>query len=252
MCTVPSLQRFMLAVLLSLFAIMAGCTTYGERVAPVPLPAAQEGAVNIEGASVVARAFLDPRTAERAFGFNIRNAGLLPIQFVVDNQSGEPIAVEAQQTLLIDQQGNAWPLLSAARARERVSSTVSRGESIKAGAKSSLLTGLAGAVAGAAYGIVTGQDVGVSAGKGAAAGAAAGAIAGGAARYATVGQDVRRDLEQSSLQDRVIHNGELAHGYLFFPGNNEASSVQSLRLSLRIGKATRIVNIPISPVAAEG
>lgn len=250
MRAVSSLYCLLLAVLVS-WLVIAGCTTYGERVAPVPLPAAQEGAVNIEGASVVARAFLDPRAAQQAFGFNIRNAGLLPVQFVIDNQSGEPIAVEAQQTLLIDQQGNAWPLLSAARARERVSASVSRGESIKAGAKSSLLTGLAGAVAGAAYGIVTGQDVGATAGKGAAAGAAVGAIAGGASRYATVGEDVRRDLEQSSLQDRVIHKGELAHGYLFFPGNDEANSVQSLRLSLRIGKATRIVNIPIAPTAAE-
>lgn len=246
------LHRCMHAVLVSLTVILAGCTTYGERVAPVPLPSTQEGAVNVEGAQVLARAFVNPKAAEQAFGFDIRRAGLLPVQFVVDNQSGQTIAVQPQQTLLIDQQGNAWPLLSAERAAERVQSTVAQGESIKAGAKSSLLAGLAGAVAGAAIGIVTGRDVGAYTAKGAAGGAAIGAIGGGASRYSKVGQDVRRDLEQNSLENRVIHAGELAHGYLFFPGKNEASSVQSLRLALRIGQETHIVKIPVSPASASG
>lgn len=244
------LHRCMLAVVMALIIVLAGCSTYGERVAPVPLPSPQNGATDVDGAHILARAFVDPKAAEQAFGFDIRGAGLLPVQFVIDNQSGQTIAVQSQQTLLIDQQGNAWPLLSAARAQERVQSTVTPGESIKAGAKTSLLTGLAGAVAGAAIGIVTGSNVGFSAGKGAAAGAAIGAIGGGASRYSSVGQDVRRDLEQNSLENRVITNGELAHGYLFFPGEDEARTAQSLRLSLRIGQATHIVNIPVSPASA--
>ncbi|MCO6441584.1 MAG: hypothetical protein J5I81_10945 [Nitrococcus mobilis] len=243
----------MRAILLLLIISMAGCATYGERVAPVPLPSAQNGAVDVDGAQILARAFVDPKAAEQAFGFDIRGAGLLPVQFVVDNQSGQAIAVQSQQTLLIDEQGNAWPLLSAKRAQERVQSTVAQGESIKAGAKTSLLTGLAGAVAGAAVGIVTGNKVGLSAGKGAAAGAAIGALGGGAARYSKVGQDVRRDLEQNSLENRVIGKGELAHGYLFFPGKDEASTARSLRLELRIGQTTRIVTVPITAlVAASG
>lgn len=246
------LRRGMLAILLPLILIMAGCSTYGERVAPVPLPSSQDGAVNVDGAHILARAFVDPKAAEQAFGFDIRGAGLLPVQFVVDNQSGQAIAVEPQQTLLIDQQGNAWPLLSAERAQDRVRATVAPGESIKAGAKTSLLTGLAGAVAGAAIGIVTGSNVGLSTGKGAAAGAAIGAVGGGASRYSKVGQDVRRDLGQSSLENRVIANGELAHGYLFFPGRDEASTVQSLRLGLRIGQTTHVVDIPVSSPASAG
>lgn len=244
-----SLHRFIPATLLSLSLAMAGCATYGERVAPVPLPSAQSGSVNVNGASIVARAYLDPKSAEQAFGFDIRGAGLLPVQFVVDNQSGQTIAVEPQQTLLIDQQGNAWPLLSTDRAEERVRSTVTQGEAIRAGAKSSLLTALAGAVAGLAVGIVTGGNVGATTGKGAAAGAAIGAIGGGASRYTNVGRDIRRDLEQNSLENRVIVNGELAHGYLFFPGKDEAKSVQSLRLALRIGQKTHIVSIPVAPAA---
>lgn len=242
----------MRAVLMPLIIIMAGCATYGEHVAPVPLPSAQQGAVNVNGARIVARAFVDPKAAEQAFGFDIRGAGLLPVQLVIDNQSGQTIAVQPQQTLLVDQQSNAWPLLSVDQAEERVRSTVAPGESIKAGAKTSLLTGLAGAVAGAAIGIVTGSNIGLSTGKGAAAGAAIGAIGGGASRYSKVGQDVRRDLEQSSLENQVIANGELAHGYLFFPGKEEASTAQSLRLALRIGQETHIVNIPVSLPASGG
>ncbi|WP_156777020.1 hypothetical protein [Nitrococcus mobilis] len=246
------LHRCMWVILLLLIISMAGCATYGERVAPVPLPSAQAGAVDVDGAQILARAFVDSKAAEQAFGFDIRGAGLLPVQFVVDNQSGQAMAVQSQQTLLIDQQGNAWPLLSAKRAQERVQSTVVQGESIKAGAKTSLLTGLAGAVAGAAVGIVTGGKVGLSAGKGAAAGAALGAIGGGASRYSQVGQDVRQDLEQNSLENRVIGKGELVHGYLFFPGKDEADTAQSLRLGLRIGQTTRVVTVPITASTAVG
>lgn len=244
------LPRWLLMVLLPLIIVMAGCATYGERVAPVPLPSSRNGAVDVDGAHILARAFVDPKAAEQAFGFDIRGAGLLPVQFVIDNQSGQAIVVQPQQTLLIDQQGNAWPLLSAERAQERVQSTVAPGESIMAGAKTSLLTGLAGAVAGAAIGIVTGSNVGLSVGKGAAAGAAIGAVGGGASRYSNVGQDVRRDLEQNSLENRVIGRGELAHGYLFFPGKDEASSVQSLRIGLRIGQTIRVATIPVVAVTA--
>ncbi|MDN5851062.1 MAG: hypothetical protein L0H63_15750 [Nitrococcus sp.] len=246
------LHRPMLAVLMTAMLTIAGCTTYGERVAPVPLPSAQDGAVEVEGARILARAFVDPKAAEQAFGFNIRSAGLLPVQIVIDNQSGQTIAVQPQQTLLIDQQGNAWPLLSIDRAEQRVQSTVAQGESIKAGAKSSLLAGLAGAVAGAAIGVVTGRDVGAYTAKGAAGGAAIGAIGGGFSRYSNVGHDIRQDMEQQSFGNAVIHEGELAHGYLFFPGKNEAETAQSLRLALRIGESTHIVNIPVSRAEVGG
>jgi uncharacterized protein YcfJ len=200
---------------------------------------------------VVARAYLNPEAAREAFGFDIRGAGLLPVQFVVDNQSGSKVAVEPQQTLLLDREGNAWPLLSAQRASERVRSSVAAGESIKSGARSSLLTGLAGAVAGAAVGIVTGENVAESAGKGAAAGAALGGISGGAARYANVGQDIQSDLEDKSLADRLIRPGELAYGFLFFPGKDEAGSVSSLRLALKVGDNTRVVSVPVTEMRPE-
>ncbi len=239
-------SRLGAAILFLMLALGAGCSTYGERVASVPLPESQPGAVTLDGASLLARGYADSAAARDAFGSDIRGAGLLPVQFVIDNQSGQKVAIQPTETLLIDREGNAWPLLQSDRAAERIRENVAAGESIRSGARTSLLTGLAGAVAGAAVGIVTGGSVGKPPGRGAAAGAAIGAIGGGAARYGEVGQDIRGDLAEQSIQDRVIREGELAYGFLFFPGRGEAQSAQSLRLGLRIGDETRVVTLPVT------
>ncbi|UEX76217.1 hypothetical protein [Sediminicurvatus halobius] len=246
-CRAPGRYGVMVGLLLALL-LLAGCATYDDRVAPVRMPTEEAGAVDIGGALVSARAFVDPQAAEEAFGFDIRGAGLLPVQFVVDNRSGADISVEGERTLLADREGNAWPVLESRRAAERVRESVAAGESIQQGARSSLLTGLAGAVAGAAIGIVTGESAGEGAARGAAAGAAIGGIAGGASAYAGIGRDIQEDLREQSLADRLIEDGELAYGFLFFPGRNEAESAESLRLSLRIGEETRIARVPVVEV----
>lgn len=240
-----------LAFVSAVLAATAGCATYGESVAPIPLPESQADAVSVDGASLIARSYVDPQAARRAFGFDIRGSGLLPVQFVVDNQSGRNLAIQPGHTLLIDEQNNAWPLLSAERAAERVRSNVAAGQSIRSGAQKSLLAGLAGAVAGAAVGVVTGGSVGEAAGKGAAAGGALGAIVGGGSEYASVGRDIQRDLQDHAIQDRLIKPGELAYGFLFFPGRNEAQSTRAVRLALRIGESEHAVTVPVT-VMGEG
>mgnify|MGYP005842502985 CR=1 FL=1 len=233
----------LLALLLAL--LQSGCATYGERVAPVPLPAGQADAVEVAGAQVLGTAFVEPAAAREAFGFDIRGAGLLPVQLVIDNASGERLLIQPQQSFLVDADGSAWPLLAADRAAERVRQSVAAGESIRSGARTSLLTGLAGAVAGAAIGIVGGGGAGEGAGKGAAAGAAIGALGSGAQRYGEVGRDIQDDLRESSMQNRVVRPGELAHGYLFFPGQGEASSARSLRLALQVGETIVVREVPL-------
>lgn len=248
MTTAP---RRAIALLMMLALVLAGCSTYGERVAPVPMPTEEAGAVSVDGARLIARAYVDPAAAERAFGFDIRGAGLLPVQFVVDNQSGRKVALQPEQTLLLDGAGNAWPLLASDTAAERVRSSVEMGQTVRAGARGSLLTGLAGAVAGAAIGIVTGRDVAETAGKGAAAGAAVGAIGTGASEYAGVGRDIQNDLQKASIRDRLIREGELAYGFLFFPGRDEAESARSLRLGLRVGDTDHVVSLPVTVVGED-
>lgn len=239
----------LLALITAFAALAAGCATYDERVAPLPVPGEHEGTVKVAGASVIARGFVDVGAASQAFGFDIRRAGLLPVQFVVDNQSGEPVRVEASQTLLLDREGNAWPLLTADAATTRVRETVRSGESIEAGARGSFLTALAGAVAGAAVGVITGEGVGEAAGKGAVIGGTAGALSGGYQRYRELDSEIYHDLMDKSIAQRELRPGELAYGFLFFPGKNEAESVQSLRLRLRVGDEVHIADVPVAAVS---
>jgi len=226
-------------------ALVAGCATYGERVAPIPLPEAQADHVEVAGVKLVARPYVDGREAKAVFGFDIRGAGLLPVRFVIDNQSDDTVQVVPGQTLLIDGQGNAWPLLSSDQAYRRVKGKVEMGETFLGAAKPATLLGAAGAVAGFAVGVLTGENLADTTSKGAVLGAAAGAVGGGASRYDKLGSQVSNDLARHSLQNRRVGRGELAYGYLFFPGHDEARSAKTLRLGVKIGATSHIVNLPL-------
>lgn len=223
--------------------MLGACSSYEPRVSPVPLPEAQANHVDVDGAKITARAYVDRDSAQSALGFDARAAGLLPVRFVMDNQSEQSIRVDASQTFLIDREGNAWPLLSADQAYERMQDEVEFTESIKGAGKPAALLGVAGALVGAAIGIVSGENVGDAALKGGVIGAGAGAVAGGSEAYSEVGYRIRDDLARESLNNRRIEQGELAYGYLFFPGKNEAGSAQKLRLALQLDDQRRIVNL---------
>ncbi|WP_456433162.1 hypothetical protein [Thermosulfuriphilus sp.] len=239
-------QRSLAFILISLL-ILSGCSGYGKRVAPVTLPQAQAGHVEIAGAYISARVYLDPRAAKEALGFDARGAGLLPVQVVIDNQGQEEMWIDPTQTFLIDQNGQAWPLLTSEEAYNRIKGKVDVAETAKGSLKPAALLGAAGALVGFAVGVVTGEDVGESTGKGAVIGATAGALAGGAQAYATVGEKIKNDLAERQLHNQTIEPGLLAHGFLFFPGKaEEVSSVASLRLALRIGGELQVVNVPLT------
>jgi hypothetical protein len=225
--------------------LTAGCATYGERVAPVPLPESSPQTVTVDGAKVVAQAYLDPAKAREALGFDARGAGLLPVRFVIDNQSQGVVRLRPEQTFLLDDAGNAWPLLTSEQAYKRVRAHVGAGETLTGAGESTLLGGAAGAVAGLAIGVLTGRNVAETVGKGAVVGGAAGAVGGGAGRYQELDREIRTDLEQKGLRLQRVPAGELAYGYLFFPGKDEAQSARSLRLSLEVGGASRVVALPL-------
>lgn len=224
---------------------LLACSTYGDRVSPVPLPSLQNEHTNIEGVLLVARAYVDDDRAETAFGFDIRGSGLLPVKVVIDNQSGESIRLLGSQTFLLDNKGQAWPLLSARQANERVNDRVQIVETIRGTGTSTVLMGAVGAIAGLAIGVLTGDNLGTAAMKGAVLGGATGAIFGAASRYGEVEGDVAYGLADKSFHNQQIAAGALAHGYLFFPGKDEAESAQILRLSLLIKGQQRVVNISL-------
>jgi hypothetical protein len=231
-----------IVILLSLFVI-AGCARYGHRVSPVPLPGTQPEHVAVNGVEMLAVAFLDKKTAEERFGFDVRGAGLLPVQLVIDNGSTQNVTIDSGQTFLIDKIGQAWPLLPAEEAYQRVKGHVEMGETAKGTVKPAVLLGAAGALAGFAVGILTGEDIGESIGKGAVLGGTAGALAGGTAAYATAPERIRTDLEQRTLRNRPVEPGQLAYGFLFFPGRKEVTSVQQLRLAVTVGEEPHVLNL---------
>lgn len=234
-------KRINTTIISTLMAIVlafpfTGCT-YRDRVAPITLPDAQTGIVIGDGLKISGYAITDPQEAKNALGFNALKAGLLAVRITFQNDGTKKAIINPDQTFLIDKNNNAWPILSQKHATERAEKYVDVGEAATGGAKPALLLGAAGAVAGAAFAIVTGEDVGTAAGKGAVAGAAGGALLGGAAAYSATHDKLRKGMANKSLHPDAIMPGEIAYGFLFFPGTpgEEANGATELRLNLKLG-----------------
>jgi uncharacterized protein YcfJ len=214
--------------------LIAGCTPYERQVVPFKTPQNSPNAVQMDGAVIAARSFMDADEAKGAFGFDIRSAGILPVQVVFDNRSNHPLMIIAEQTFLIDEESNIWPILEQNMAFDRLSRQTEMGRVAPEAAKKGLLFGAAGAVIGAAIGIVTGTNVGAAAGKGAAIGAATGVSIGGsqaAMDQSDVQAKIKEDLQTRTLHYRAVKPGELAHGFIFYPG--EAKTAKVLRLQIK-------------------
>jgi hypothetical protein len=224
--------------------VIAGCgPTYQARPLPFKAPAAYSNMVEHDGLQVGGQAYADSKQAQAAFGFDIRAAGMLPVQLVFDHRGDADLAINPGQTFLQDVEGNLWPILTDRFAYERATKYSQTKETFQAGAYKGFLGATAGGLIGAAVGIVSGQDVASAAGKGAAVGGAAGATIGGAAGFAA--NDARSviisDLREKSLQNKSIKPGDLSHGIIFFPG--EAKSAKQLRLQFQdeqTGRATTL------------
>lgn len=224
---------------ISIFGLVAvtfllfSCQSYERQVVPFKMPAAYPNAKDVGGATIAAKAYDDPAEASAAFGFDMRGSGVLPVQIVFDNRSPHTFEINSAQTFLIDTANNLWPILDASLVYSRIEKQTQMGKVLPEAGKGAVLGGAAGAVLGAAIGIVTGTNVGQAAARGAAAGAAAGAVVGGTSGY--VNRDaqyqIREDLQKRTLEARPVKPGEIAYGFVFFPG--EAAKSQELRLQLR-------------------
>ena len=224
--------------------LLSSCS-YKDRVAPISLPDNSSNMVVVgDGLKISATAFVDPDQAQGVFGFNVRKAGLLPVQLTLQNDGSTKAQILADQTFLVDQQNNAWPVATQERTYQRTKKYVDVGETLKSAAKPSLLMGAAGAVAGLAIGIVTGENIGESMGKGAVLGGAAGAVVGGAKGHGDVEEKLREDLYTKSMKNSPILPGQIAYGVLYFPGMpEEAQSARELRLHIDIGGKSQVVKI---------
>lgn len=234
-----------LIILTGLAAALAACTFYQSREQGFR-PPSQAGGQQIGGAQVAAQAFGDKAAAKTAFGFDIRGAGLLPVQLVFEHQGPQRFEIVAEQTFLIDATGAYWNLLDRKTAYARVESSSEYGSIVKGGAEKGMWGAAAGALAGAAIGVLTGQNVGEAIGKGAALGGAAGAVYGGAqaGTEGDNGRTIARDLANKGLENRLIEPGSLTRGFLFFPG--EAPSAAQVRLQLRDVNSGQLYNALLS------
>jgi hypothetical protein len=234
-------KRFMIIIAMVGLLIIQGCSpAYKAKPLSFKSPESFTNMVQAGGARIGAEAFADPAAAKSAFGFDVRGAGMLPVQLVFDNQGPHGLEINPSQTFLEDLKGNLWPILTDKFAYERATKYAQTHQIFKQGAYSGFMGAAAGAIIGAAIGIVSGEDVARTTGEGAAVGAAAGAVMGGAAGYAS--NDARSaivgDLRDKSLENKAVAPGDLSHGIIFFPG--EALSAKQLRLQLKEQDTGRI------------
>jgi uncharacterized protein YcfJ len=219
--------------ILFLALTFTGCESYKQQVVPFKLPTAYPNVTSVADAQIAAQAYDDPAQAEEAFGFDIRGAGVLPVKVVFDNTGTHTLEIVTEQTFLVDSDSNLWPILDQNMAYDRISKKTELGKVVPEAAKGALLAGAAGALIGAAVGIVTGRGIGEAIGKGAAVGAAAGATIGGARGLSDhdVQMQIRDDLDTRSLKRKAIPPRQVAHGFIFFPG--EARTAREIRLFLK-------------------
>jgi hypothetical protein len=232
------LSATLVFVLISLLVL--SCTTYRSQEVSFRHPSAYPGMQMAAGAQIAAQAFADKGPARDVFGFDIRSAGLLPVQIVVDNAGEHPLIVVPEQTFLIDDQGNMWNLLDSRTAYQRVEKSTEYGRVAKGAGRGSVFGAVGGALVGAAIGILTGDNVGTAATRGAAVGGAGGAVLGGAEEMSSpeAGRQISRDLTNKQLTNQEIRPGTLGRGFLFFPG--EVPSAGALRLQLRENDTGRL------------
>jgi hypothetical protein len=243
----PKPARFALAALAAFSMILMSCGhSYEYKAIPVRPMSAYPGQASLGDVRFGAQAFYDESAATELFGFNVKGAGVLPVQVLIHNQGSDSIAILEGSTIQ-DEDGNVWQVLPSSVVYDRLDKYTSGSLSAQDGAKRTLLWGLAGAVIGAAVGIAGGTDVGEAAGKGAAVGAAAGASSSilgiGTGDQADSSGAVHRDFSGRSLDHATVNGGQDASGFLYFPAEakrprflnlkvSEAGKTQTLRLDL--------------------
>ncbi len=220
------------AALMAVFLLTACAESYQAKPLPFKMPGAYPNAQEAGGAVIGARAYTDVKEARENFGFDIINAGMLPVEIVIDNKGLHPLEINGGQTFLEDRQNNLWPVLNRNLAYERATRYAQTKQTFSEAAHSGFLGAAAGAAIGAAIGILSGQNVVETTGKGAAVGAAGGAVIGGANAYneGDARHAIVDDLQSKTLQSKSIAPNALAYGFVVFPA--EAKTAKTLRLQV--------------------
>ena len=224
-------RTFIFAILV--LVVVTGCTGYQYRAVPFKAADSYPNHVEVFGAVIAAKAWANGMEANQAFGFDIKGAGVTPVQVVVDNKGPSTLSIVPAQTLVRDTEDQFWNLLPPNVALDRIDKKTRVGRVGSKGAATAVLGGAAGAILGAAYGVVSDRGVIRSAYKGAVAGAAVGAVKGGVEGYndQESKSQIAMDLDSRGLKGKPLRPFEISQGFLFFPG--EVNSASSLRIRIR-------------------
>src|SRR3972149_1129047 len=133
-------------------ALLTACASYERQVVPFKLPSAYPNATEAAEAFIAAKSYDDKDEAGKAFGFDIKGAGILPVQVIFDNKGGHPLEIVPAQTFLVDEENNLWPILDAGLAYDRITKKTELGKVATEGGKYGGLAGAAGGVIGGALG----------------------------------------------------------------------------------------------------
>ncbi|MDD5035334.1 MAG: hypothetical protein PHE55_11320, partial [Methylococcaceae bacterium] len=202
--------------------LLTSCNTYQDRqeAATVALPSSQATVVETEGVKFAALAYVDPQ-AGTVFGFDIRATGLLPVRISIDNRSRGGIKIIPRQTFLIDQENQAWPMLTSDQAFKRLN----RATDFHANSPSAISPAL-DSLTGFALNLITAPGFSDN-------------------TQAKPERRLGQDLAEKILRNPKIQSGETASGALFFPGLNEAKSARSLRLSYEMEGQLQRLTLPL-------
>jgi hypothetical protein len=224
----------MLVCLLIIAAHLSACAAYESRSVSFRPPQDYANFKDSSGLMVGAESFADAKQAEKAFGFDIRAAGLIPVQVVIDNKTGQSVEVVTGQTFLIDDSNRYWKILTNREAVDRVKKATEGGANAGGAGQGAVPGASAGTLLGHAIGIVSGRNVGSAVVKDGVPGGAGGAVIGGADRAGNDGQreaKIAADIRVKGIEGKVMPADALASGFIFFPG--EVPSAKELRLQVR-------------------
>ncbi|MDR1297128.1 MAG: hypothetical protein LBO05_07110 [Deltaproteobacteria bacterium] len=192
---------------------------------------------------VGAMAFFNDAQVTKTFGFNLKKAGVIPVQVTLQNDQAQG-GLTLNKATMLDADGLLWEVLPSNVVYQRINEHTSGGLSGEQGLRRTALWGLAGGILGAAVGVATGTSVGEAAGKGAAVGAALGTVS--AIGQNSVGdseEEIVRDFSSRSLDHATVDAGELANGMLYFP--SEAGKPVRLNLTVTGQSGAQQLELPL-------
>jgi hypothetical protein len=240
------MTRRYFSLLLIITLLAPGCTGYKSQYVSFRPPEAYPNKLIVDGISIGGEGYSDRDVGKEAFGFDIIEVGLLPVQLVFDNRSNNTLSIVTNQTFLVDAKGGYWQVVPNQIAVDRIEKSTQFAALGKGAGTGAVVGAVGGAILGAAIGIVSGRNVGGSLGKGAALGAAGGAIVGTAKESSSTDRQasIVSDIRNKGLEGKMIPKEHLANGFIFFPA--EAKTAKAIIIQFKEIETGKIIKVTLN------